>query len=169
MSQNYSFRYLYSSGVELLTRKLLSSSGVSSNPTWGAISFTFLTQSPHYIARPLWQVRSTIDCFEPIFGFLMQFCFEKHMSALWDPKGIIWALSESSAIYLDYRNIDSENLRFFSWVRGYKDFWFIALLSNTRVLSNITSFHFGWNFYLIVFIDSSFGSLTLNDAGFLVS
>ena len=27
-----------------------------------------------------------IDCFEPIFGFLMQFWFLKHRSDTWDPK-----------------------------------------------------------------------------------
>ena len=28
-------------------------------------------------------VGSTIDCFEPIVGFLMQFCFQKHGSDVW--------------------------------------------------------------------------------------
>ena len=28
-------------------------------------------------------VATTTDCFEPIFGFLGQFCFEKHRSASW--------------------------------------------------------------------------------------
>ena len=31
---------------------------------------------------------SVIDCFKPIFGFLMQFWFEKHRSDTWNPKGM---------------------------------------------------------------------------------
>ena len=34
-----------------------------------------------------------IDSFEPIFGFLVQFCFQKHRSDTWDPK---WMFSAPS-------------------------------------------------------------------------
>ena len=37
-----------------------------------------------------------IDCFEPIFGFLIQFCFQKHMSHTWDPKVMFSAPSGRS-------------------------------------------------------------------------
>ena len=37
-----------------------------------------------------------IDCFEPVFGFLMQFWFQKHRSDTWDPKGMFSALSGRS-------------------------------------------------------------------------
>ena len=40
---------------------------------------------------------SEIDCFEPIFGFLMQFCFQKHRSGTWDPKDMFSAPSGHSA------------------------------------------------------------------------
>ena len=40
---------------------------------------------------------TTIDCFEPIFGFLMQFCFKKHRSDPWNPNWMISALSGRSA------------------------------------------------------------------------
>ena len=42
----------------------------------------------------------TIDCFGPIFGFLKQFCFEKHRSTPWDPKGMISALSWHSELLI---------------------------------------------------------------------
>ena len=36
---------------------------------------------------------SGIDCFEPIFRFLMQFCFQKHRSGTWNPKDMFSAPS----------------------------------------------------------------------------
>ena len=39
---------------------------------------------------------SEIDCFEPIFGFLMQFCFQKQRSGTWDPKHMFSAPSGHS-------------------------------------------------------------------------
>ncbi len=41
-------------------------------------------------------VATTTDCFEPIFGFLVQFCFQKHRSDTWDPKGMFSAPSGRS-------------------------------------------------------------------------
>ena len=40
---------------------------------------------------------TTTDCFEPIFGFLGQFCFEKHRSASWSRIGMFSELSGRSA------------------------------------------------------------------------
>ena len=37
-----------------------------------------------------------IDCFEPIFGFLRQFWFQKHRADTWDPKEMFSAPSERS-------------------------------------------------------------------------
>ena len=42
-----------------------------------------------------------IDCIEPIFGFLMQFCFQKHMSDTWDPKDMFSAPSGRSVERLE--------------------------------------------------------------------
>jgi hypothetical protein len=42
--------------VELLTDKLHSSNDVSSNPSWAQTFFTFLSETPHYIARTLCRV-----------------------------------------------------------------------------------------------------------------
>ena len=42
-------------------------------------------------------VGRTIDYFEPVFGFLVQFCLWKHRSDTWDPKGMFSALSGRSA------------------------------------------------------------------------
>ena len=39
-----------------------------------------------------------IDSFEPIFGFLVQFCFQKQRSGTWKPKGIFSAPSGCSDI-----------------------------------------------------------------------
>ena len=47
--------------------------------------------------KKLYWVATTIDCLEPIFGFLEQFCFQKHRSDTWDPKGMFSALSGRSA------------------------------------------------------------------------
>ena len=41
---------------------------------------------------------TTIDYFEPSFRFIMQFWFEKHMSAPWNPKGMISGLSGHSGL-----------------------------------------------------------------------
>ena len=41
---------------------------------------------------------SIIDCFEPIFGFLMQFWFKKHRSDTWNRIGMFSELSGHSAI-----------------------------------------------------------------------
>ena len=41
-------------------------------------------------------VATTTDCFEPIFGFLGQFCFEKHRSASWSRIGMFSELSGRS-------------------------------------------------------------------------
>jgi hypothetical protein len=38
-----------------------------------------------------------IDCFEPIFGFLMQFWFQKHSSDTWNRIGMFSELSGRSA------------------------------------------------------------------------
>ena len=43
-------------------------------------------------------VASEIDCFEPIFGFLMQFWFWKHRSDTKNPKGMFSVPSGRSAI-----------------------------------------------------------------------
>ena len=43
-------------------------------------------------------VATTTDCFEPIFGFLGQFCFEKHRSASWSRIGMFSELSGRSVI-----------------------------------------------------------------------
>ena len=45
-------------------------------------------------------VASVIDCFEPIFGFLVQFCFQKYRSDTWNPKGMFSALSGHSVYSL---------------------------------------------------------------------
>ena len=42
----------------------------------------------------------TTDCFEPIFGFLGQFCFEKHRSASWSRIGMFSELSGCSVIVI---------------------------------------------------------------------
>ena len=41
-------------------------------------------------------VGTTTDCFEPIFGFLMTFCFEKHRSDSWSRIGMFSELSGRS-------------------------------------------------------------------------
>ena len=43
-------------------------------------------------------VATTTDCFEPIFGFLRQFCFEKHRSATWSRMGMFSELSGRSVM-----------------------------------------------------------------------
>ena len=43
---------------------------------------------------------SEIDCFESIFWFLMQFCFQKHRSGIWDPKDMFSAPSGDSVLHL---------------------------------------------------------------------
>ena len=40
-----------------------------------------------------------IDCLEPIFGFLMQFCFQKHRSGTWDLKDMFSAPSGRSGFF----------------------------------------------------------------------
>ena len=44
---------------------------------------------------------SEIDCFEPIFGFLMQFCFQKHRSGTWDPK-VMFSAPSGHSVYNDF-------------------------------------------------------------------
>ena len=44
-------------------------------------------------------VATTTDCFEPIFGFIGQFCFEKHRSASWSRIGMFSELSGRSVLY----------------------------------------------------------------------
>ena len=39
-----------------------------------------------------------IDCFEPIFGFVVQFQFQKHSPGTWEPKGMFSAPSGCSVI-----------------------------------------------------------------------
>ena len=52
-------------------------------------------------------VAMTTDCFEPIFGFLWQFCFEKHRSVSWNRIGIFSEISGHSEMCLmnNYYNL----------------------------------------------------------------
>ena len=49
----------------------------------------------HYWGAPV------IDCFEPIFRFLVQFCFQKHRSDTWNRIGMFSELSGHSALYAE--------------------------------------------------------------------
>ena len=56
-------------------------------------------------------VATTTDCFEPIFVFLRQFCFEKHRSATWSRMGMFSELSGRSEIVPTTRK--------WPWKRGH--------------------------------------------------
>ena len=61
---------------------------------------------------------SEIDCFEPIFGFLMQFWFKKHRSDTWDPKVMFSAPSGRSGYWYNL------NFELKSWRGSYlMDTW----------------------------------------------
>ena len=55
-------------------------------------------------------VGTTTDCFDPIFGFLGTFCFEKHRSASWNMIGMFSELSGHSDYINTWARISSRKL-----------------------------------------------------------
>jgi hypothetical protein len=72
-------------------------------------------------------VATTIDCVEPIFGFLGSFCFEKHRSASWSRIEMFSELSGHSDIAISGRKtLQRFFLNLFSILRCFTQQCFIA-------------------------------------------
>ena len=74
-----------------------------------------------------------IDCFEPILRYLVQFCFQKHRSGTWDPKGMFSAPSGGSNYLL--------SMHMFIHIYWQHYLVFIGIIKNSP--SNIMSTHCG--------------------------
>ena len=84
-----------------------------------------------------------MDCFEPVFGFLMQVWLQKYRSDTWDPKAMFSAPSGGSTFYKNlyiasFCNSATFSLLPYIFIYIFCNFYFVIISKIQVIVSNWT-------------------------------